>query len=122
MAEVVTKRRREPVDHPERVCANPECRQAFKPIRATQSFHAPDCRKAHWRKAYHWTPHPCPLCTIVHDPEEAPILDALERLVIAQSRPGTGGLYDEVWARDIKDFIGRRRAILRGEVVGVASS
>lgn len=110
---------REPVDHPERECANPECTVVFKPIRATQVFHSPDCRKIHWSKAYHWTPHPCPLCTVVHDPEEAPILDALERL-LAEGLAGTNGQLLNV--RHLRDFIARRRAILRGEpVAGVVT-
>lgn len=122
MVEAVTKRRREPVNHPERACANPECKRPFKPIRETQNFHDSACRKAYWSKAYHWTPHACPYCTVVHDPEEAPILDALERLIGEQSRPGTGGTYDELWASDVKAFIARRRAILRGEpVAGVTT-
>ncbi len=108
------QRRREPVDHPERICANPDCTVVFKPIRETQMFHAPDCRKAHWRKAYHWTPHPCPLCTVVHDPEEKPMLDALEHWIGENAMPGTGGAYDQLWAQDLKSWITGRRAILHG--------
>lgn len=109
---------REPVDHPERKCANPECPVVFKPIRATQVFHSPDCRKVHWSKAYHWTAHPCPLCTVVHDPEEAPVLDALERL-LKDSRPLD---VENILTDAVEDFIARRRAILRGEsVAGVVT-
>lgn len=115
MAEVVKRRRREPVDHPERLCANPDCREAFKPKRETQNFHSQECRKAHWAKAYHLTPHPCPYCTVIHDPEEKPVLDALEHL--AQGAEDTIGVV-QVWK--LRLFIARRRAILRGEV-GVAT-
>lgn len=76
--------------------------------RTPAQFCSTACRKNFWREAYHWQAHPCPLCTVVHDPEEAPILDALEHLIISQ-----GNLLTKI---DLDDFIHKRRAILRGEV------
>lgn len=83
--------------------------------RTPAQFCSTACRKDFWREAYHWQPHPCPLCTVVHDPEEAPMLDALEHWILDHSSPGTGGEYDQLWAQDLKTWIRGRRAILRGE-------
>lgn len=115
MAELTKKRRRrDPVDLPERKCAYPTCEVVFKPIRRTQRFHTTACKKAHWAEAYHWTPHPCPLCTVVHDPGEKPMLDALEHWIADNSMPGTGGSYDQLWAQDLKTWVAARRATLHG--------
>lgn len=93
----------------------------FTPIRemfgrTPAQFCSTKCRKDFWREAYHWQAHPCPLCTVVHDPEERAILDALEHWVAENASPGYDGIYDTLWAQDLKTWIGARRATLRGEV------
>lgn len=94
-----------PVDDGLIECAWRLCDVRFKPRRKDQRFHDPDCRKNHWAEAYHYTAHPCPLCTVVHDPEEREILDALE-LLLQQ---------DHVSKSDVRALIHRRRAILHGD-------
>lgn len=107
----MVKARREQL--PARTCANPSCRTesgertTFIPERSSQVFHDTPCRKSYWRAAVHYAPHACPLCTVVHDPEESAILDALDMLIAFDtwdSAEGTRG--------DVKAFIARRREIL----------
>lgn len=87
-------------------CANPECDVRFTPRRVDQKFHDAGCRKAYWKKAYHWSAHPCPLCTLIHDPDEPAVLDALERLLRDAESCGL------LKKSEVVDFIARRRAIL----------
>lgn len=99
------QRRAEPLAA--RICANPECGVKFFPDRVNQVFHTTPCRKDYWRKAVHWTPHACPLCTVVHDPEEAGVLDALQMMIRGEEWDAAG------WPRDdVEAFIKRRREIL----------
>ncbi len=108
--------------HMAEVLARPckRCQTMFTPSREMfgrnkATFCSLKCRLDYWRDAYHWTPHPCPLCTVVHDPEEAPMLDALEHWIGDNASPGTGGNYDQLWAADLKVWIAGRRATMRGE-------
>lgn len=91
-----------------RICVNPTCRCEFVPDRRTQVFHSTPCRKAYWAEAVHYAPHACPLCTVVHDPEEAGVLEALEMLIRSDTWDNAEGTRVDVLA-----FIARRRAILQ---------
>lgn len=117
----MAKTRREPL--PERICANPSCHVEFLPDRSSQVFHDTPCRKAYWREAVHYAPHACPLCTVVHDPEEAGVLDALDMLIRMESqkiRPATeGGVpagngppRSYLLTHTLEEFLARRRLVL----------
>ena len=83
--------------------------------RTPAQFCSTKCRKDFWREAYHWQAHPCPLCTVVHDPEEPAVLDALEHWIRDNVMRPTDGV-SLLHAEDLRAWISGRRATLRGEV------
>lgn len=94
-------------------CAYPPCNQPFEPKRITQRFCCPEHRQAFNHAHRRNDPHRCPYCTVMHDPEERAILDALELLIRDKARPeGQTGRFSIVWTQDLQAFIDRRRALL----------
>jgi hypothetical protein len=99
-------------------CAYAPCSEPFTPKRANQRF----CLKAKGKESCRYKynhahrrndPHRCPYCTVMHDPEERAVLDALELLIATEASNQDDSESPLIlYVEDLQAFLHHRRALL----------